>query len=220
LCKAGTGGTETGTIVTTAHYSDGSSMVVTPNSYVIGNTNIVASVSAAGLVKSGSTTGSTTVTVTYEGKTAIVTVNVTDCTPPAPCVSADLLNIEFKVKLPSNGSSWENWTEYLAGKFSPTTYNYDITTFHNGGPKYGFRVTAECEDNTKIWFNWYRGDQCGATWLSGNENTWIPITSGGIYPAGNYENSLCNQGGNILKIRVINDNGASKIYTVNINRTK
>jgi len=82
LCKKGTGtlGTETGTIVTTAHYSDGSSMVVTADSYSGYNTSIVASVDSTGLVTSGSTTGSTTVTVSYKGKTATMTVNVTDCT--------------------------------------------------------------------------------------------------------------------------------------------
>jgi len=84
LCAEGTGttATETGTIVTTAHYSDGFSTIVTPSSYVIGNTNIVASVNSAGLVTSGSTVGSTTVTAYYEGKVAAATVNVTDCTVP------------------------------------------------------------------------------------------------------------------------------------------
>ena len=164
--------------------------------------------------------------------TYTVTVEVTDGCDPVqgsfkvtlysepcePCISANLLSFEFKVKLPSDGSSWENWTEYLASKFSPTDYGYTITTYHNGGPKYGFRVTAECEDNTKIWFNWYRGEQCGDSWLS---TDWILIDSGGIYPAGNYENSLCNQGGNILQIKVKNTiTDVDVTYIVDINRTK
>jgi len=92
LCAADTGSTatETGTLTTTAHYSDGLSIIVTPDSYVIGNTNIVATFSlTTGLVTSGSTTGQTTVTVTYEGETAAATVNVTDCTGPA--VDYDLI---------------------------------------------------------------------------------------------------------------------------------
>ncbi len=213
LCKAGTGGTETGTIVTTAHYSDGSSMVVTPNSYVIGNTNIVASVSAAGLVKSGSTTGSTTVTVTYEGKTAIVTVNVTDCTPP--CESTKLKYFSLEIQ---EGSSWN---EYLGG-FSPGVTTYSVMATKNAS-HFRFTVDAECEGDAKLYYNWYRGISCTDDWLTGESGysetppSWIPITSGGTYPTSTSDRPVCNKGGNVLFIKVTNA-GNTKIYKVYVDR--
>jgi len=77
LCLTGTGFPDSGTIVTTAHYSDGSSVKVTPDLYD-GYSGIV-SVNTTGVVSSLAV-GSTTITVHYEDKTATVGVIVNDCT--------------------------------------------------------------------------------------------------------------------------------------------
>ena len=106
LCVAGTGTTETetGTIVTTAHYSDDSSEVVTPDSYSGYDTSIVASVGSDGLVTSGDTEGTTTITVNYKEETAPVVVTVTDCTPPPTIKSISVVPDPMNLCLPGTGT--------------------------------------------------------------------------------------------------------------------
>ena len=156
---------------------------------------------------------------------AAVTVTVEDC-----CLDPILDLLEFRVKLPSNGSGFENWTGmfgYLTNpSFDSNRFDYDITTGESGSPKFGFRATG-C-DTLTLEYNWYRGDSCTADWLTGEVDvspdplddppSWRPIVTTGIYPELNSENSLCNQGGNILKIKVTTTLGHEEIYTININR--
>jgi len=120
--------------------------------------------------------------------------------------------------------------------FAPTTYSYIIETCYNEnsdstkGPKFGFSVAAECEGSTTIEYNWYRGESCTGKWLTGeydpapdpsdDPQNWRTISSGGIYPTDDKENTLCKKGGNILKIRVTNNLPPYnvEVYTVLINR--
>jgi len=78
LCLVETGTPDSGTITTTAHYSDGSSEVVTPDLYDGYNAGVV-SVDVSGNVSSVGV-GTTTITVHYKDKTADVLVEVKDCT--------------------------------------------------------------------------------------------------------------------------------------------
>jgi len=160
-----------------------------------------------------------------EEATGTATVNFKDCCPDA---ILDLL--EFRVKLPSNGSDFEDWTDmfgYLTNPdFDENTFSYDIITATSGAPKFGFRATG-C-DTLSLEYNWYRGESCTGDWLTGEAEahpdpsadppSWRPIESAGIYPELDSENSLCNHGGNILKIKVTTISGDENIYTIVINR--
>ena len=173
--------------------------------------------------------------VTYEdecGETVHGTVDVTfeDC-----CIDPILDFLEFRVKLPSNGADFGNWTpmfgyEYEDGlynpDFDPNDFTYNINTGESGSPKFGFRATG-C-DTLILEYNWYRGESCTGDWLTGEDDespdpvddppNWRPIVSAGIYPELDSENSLCNHGGNILKIKVTTTLGLEEIYTIVINR--
>jgi PKD repeat protein len=140
---------------------------------------------------------------------------------------------EFRVKLPSDGADFENWTDmfgYAYGygtnpTFDSNTFVYDIITGVSGSPKFGFKATG-C-DTLILEYNWYRGESCTGDWLTGESvaspdpsaepPSWRPIESAGIYPELNSENSLCNHGGNILKIKVATASD-NVIYTIVINR--
>jgi len=234
LCKAGTGTTETetGTIETIAHYSDGTSAPVTPDSYDIGNNSIVASVSVGGLVTSGSTTGSTAITVHYKGETATVTVNVTDCA--LPCESAALVDFILKTnKSDKDDPSYYSIDLYKADKEGDPGYD---TIYVSKGTNHLFiKVSAECSIST-IEYNYYDGSTCGAYWISQSPNNkvypsptddppdWLSgvIESGADWWPNNGKNpglTICKNGGNILKIKVTNPVSEEfKIYTVVINR--
>ena len=160
-------------------------------------------------------------------ETAQGSVGVTfeDC-----CPVAVLDDLEFRVKLPSNGSDFEDWTDmfgYLTNPdFDSNTFYYEITTNTSGAPKFGFRTTG-C-DTLSLEYNWYRGESCTGKWLTGEYDaapnplddppSWRSIESAGIYPELDSENSLCNHGGNILKIKVTTISGDENIYTIVINR--
>ena len=182
---------------------------------------------------SGALPGTYTINATYEdecGETVssleVDNIPFVDC-----CIDPILDFLEFRVKLPSNGSSFENWTEmfgYLSNPvFDSNTFEYDIVTGESGSPKFGFKATG-CETLT-LAYNWYRGESCTGDWLTGENDSspdplddppsWRPIESAGVYPELDSENSLCNHGGNILKIKVTTTLGLEEIYTILINRT-
>jgi len=210
---SGTGSPSSGNITTMAYYNVGSPVnISTLATYTAVPTGVV---SISGNVVTATGVGSTTITATYEGKTAptTVTVNVSDCTPP--CISADLSSFSLKIK---EGSSWN---EYLGG-FSPNDYSYNVMTTKNAS-HFKFTVDAEWEGDATLYYNWYRGAQCGDSWLTGESgyselpSTWRPITSGGTYPTNTSDRPVCNKGGNVLFIKVTNA-GDTKIYKVYVDR--
>ena len=85
LCLTGTGSPDSGTITTTAYYSDGSSATVTPDSYTPNPSGVVSVSGNVVTPDAGAEDGeTTTITVSYEEdgitETATVDVTVTDCT--------------------------------------------------------------------------------------------------------------------------------------------
>jgi hypothetical protein len=211
LCLTGTGLPDSGTIVTTAHYSDATSAVVTPDFYD-GYSGII-SVNATTGVVSSLAVGSTTITVHYEDKTATVDVTVNDCTPPCESTKLEYFSLEIKES--------SSWNEYLGG-FTPNVTTYSVMATKNAS-HFRFTVDAECEGDATLYYNWYRGAQCGDNWLTGESgysgppSTWIPITSGGTYPTNTSDRSVCNKGGNRLFIKVTNA-GNTEIYKVYVDR--
>jgi hypothetical protein len=182
-----------------------------------------------------------TLTVTDDCSSAtdevVVTITEISCCPD-PII--DLL--EFRVKLPSDGADFENWTNMFGYVYStepdktnpafvPGTTYYDINTGEHGTPKFGFKVVEAC-GTLDLKYNWWRGDSCTADWLENDNNIdnwdtlldglvvpgWRDISIGGVYPISDSENSLCNQGGNILVIKVTGDTGIVQIYRIDINR--
>ena len=131
------------------------------------------------------------------------------------CISTDLSGFSLEVK---EGSTW---IEYLGG-FDPDDTEYDVLT-ENFASHFRFTVDAECPDDAVLEYNWYRGAQCGDSWLTGESgyteppSTWISITSGGIYPADVSDQPVCNKGGNVLFVKVTNDT-VYKIYKVYVDR--
>ena len=179
----------------------------------------------------GVTPGTYTINATYEDEcektvsSGLVDITFEDC-----CPVAILDDLEFRVKLSSDGSDFENWTDmfgYSANPiFNSNTFDYDITTGESGSPKFGFRATG-C-DTLTLEYNWYRGESCTGEWLTGEVDaspnplddppSWRPIVSAGIYPVLDKENNLCNKGGNILKIKVTTTSLLEEVYTIVINR--
>jgi PKD repeat protein len=163
-----------------------------------------------------------TVTDNCSSTTDTMTVTITESN-----IVLDLF--EFKVKLPSDGADFEIWTDMFDygtnPAFDSNTFEYDIITGVSGSPKFGFKATG-C-DTLILEYNWYRGESCTGDWLTGEDDvspdpladplSWRPIVSAGIYPELNSENSLCNHGGNILKIKVATASDF-EIYTIVINR--
>ena len=141
LCLTGTGFPDIGTIVTTAHYSDGSSAVVTPDLYD-GYSGIISVNAATGVVNSLAV-GSTTITVHYEDKTATVDVTVNDCTSyytltmavdptgggtTNPAVGSHTYPENEVVTLTAtaaSGYNFVNWTGDASGTNPPTTVTMD-----------------------------------------------------------------------------------------------
>ena len=144
------------------------------------------------------------------------------------CLIPELSDLSFKIKLQGV------WTEFITA-FSPNITSYDIYTDTSGAPKFEFIGTSGC-DTLKLEFNWYRGYNCGNSWLVNDPLTaeiwydaehdetlnipgWREIVSEGVYPSNN-ENTLCTHGGNILLIKVTaSDGSSSKIYRVDIYRS-
>jgi len=177
--------------------------------------------------------GSTDITVAY-------TPDVEECGSADPvdagvkvtvercCLIPELSDLSFKVKIQGV------WTEFITA-FSPNITSYDIYTDTSGAPKFEFIGTSGC-DTLKLEFNWYRGYNCGNSWLVNDPLTaetwydaehdetlnipgWREIVSEGVYPSNN-ENTLCTHGGNILLIKVTaSDGSSSKIYRVDIYRS-
>jgi len=92
LCLTGTGSPDSGTITTTAYYSDGSSATVTPDSYTPNPSGVVSVSGNVVTPDAGAEDGeTTTITVSYEEdgitETATVDVTVTDCTLPTTLLS-------------------------------------------------------------------------------------------------------------------------------------
>jgi hypothetical protein len=157
-----------------------------------------------------------------------VTIEVTDgCDPvqgsfevtlnaePCLCIGTDLSIFSLEIK---EGSTWH---EYL-GAFDPDTTVYHVVTAGNAS-HFRFTATAECADDAVLEYNWYRGAQCGDSWLTGEigysdpPSTWISITSGGTYPADTNDRPVCNKGGNVLFVKVTNGLD-EKIYKVYVDR--
>ena len=147
--------------------------------------------------------------------TAQDSFNVTLNAEPCLCISADLSIFSLEIK---EGSTWN---EYL-GAFDPDTIEYSVVTEGNAS-HFRFTATAECADDATLKYNWYRGAQCGDSWLTGESgysdppSTWISITSGGTYPIDTSDRPVCNKGGNVLFVKVTNGLD-EKIYKVYVDR--
>jgi hypothetical protein len=131
------------------------------------------------------------------------------------CLSADLSIFSLEIK---EGSTWY---EYL-GAFDPDITEYYVITEGNAS-HFRFTATAECVDDAVLEYNWYRGLQCGDSWLTGESGysepppSWISITSGGTYPTDTSDRPVCNKGGNVLFVKVTNGLD-EKIYKVYVDR--
>ena len=182
-----------------------------------------------------------TIDVTYtdeceETVDGSVDVSFEDCTPP--CESAELWSLVIITNHPTQYP-----LEYIDLVLAEETYD-EIVVGQNVNHIW-IKVSAECGDVTTIEFNYYRGGdpQCGGTWYSGyaeeNPNPlsdpleWLSTSPADTDPKQtlksddvdwfpNYGNTpglfICNNGGNILKIKVTNG-VVEKVYTVLIDRT-
>jgi hypothetical protein len=165
----------------------------------------------------------TTYTVTVEVDdgcdTAQDSFDVTLNAEPCLCISADLSSFSLEIQ---EGSSWN---EYLGDvyPFDPSTTVYNVMATKNAS-HFRFTVDAECEGETSLYYNWYRGISCTDDWLTGESgysdppSTWISITSGGTYPIDTSDRPVCNKGGNVLFIKVTNVGSSDKIYKVYVDR--
>ena len=121
LCLTGTGIPSSDTIITTAHYSDDSAAVVTPDLYDGYDAGIV-SVDANGNVSSVGL-GTTIITVHFEGETALVTVYIVDCSPYVP----DTYTLTIAVDPTDSGTTTPSVTGSPHNYFEGTVV--DITAY-------------------------------------------------------------------------------------------
>ncbi len=142
-----------------------------------------------------------------------VTLDAEDCI----CESAKLSYFSLEI---NEGS---NWNEYLA-TFDPDINEYTVSSKKNAS-HFRFTVNAECPNDVTLQYNWYRGDQCGGTWLTGESGytgnpptAWRTINSGGTYPTDTNDRPVCQHGGNALFVKVTNGTEVV-IYKVNVNRS-